>query len=138
MSSLVKQSCPLLRYFQKCSSWFHLKKVVPWLLRYWKRLLNAFKNKVLNRDIPNYITLDEIERAEKEILRHVQKRAFPEEFNHPEKPVKKSSRLYKLDSIVMDGLLRVGGRLRKASLPAKSKIILPKEDHVTRVMDVQP
>ncbi|PFX24905.1 hypothetical protein AWC38_SpisGene10491 [Stylophora pistillata] len=70
-----------------------------------------------------------------EVKTDVERRAFPEEFNHPEEPVKKSSRLYKLDSIVMDGLLRVGGRLRKASLPAESEhqIILPKEDHVTRV-----
>ncbi|XP_022808694.1 uncharacterized protein LOC111345671 [Stylophora pistillata] len=136
MSSLVKQSCLLLRYFQKCSSWFRLNKVAAWLLRYRERLLNASKNKGLNRDIPTYITLEEIKRAEKEILRHVQKRAFPNEFNHPEKPVKRSSRLYKLDSIVMDGLLRVGGRLRKASLPAESKhqIILPKKYHVTRVI----
>ncbi|XP_022795598.1 uncharacterized protein LOC111334170 [Stylophora pistillata] len=136
MSSLAKQSCPLLSYFQKCSSWFRLKKVVAWLLRYRERLLNESKNKGLDRDIPNYITLEEIERAEEEILRHVQRRAFPEEFNHPPKPVRKSSRLYKLDSIVMDGLLRVGGRLRKATLPAESKhqIILPKEDQVTRVI----
>ena len=117
MSSLDKQSCPLLKYFQKCSSWIRLKKVVAWLLRYRERLLNASKNKELNRDVPKYITLEEIEKAEREILRHVQRRAFPEEFNHPEKPLTKSSRLYKLDPIVIDGLLHVGGRLRKASLP---------------------
>ena len=98
--------------------------------------LNASRNKELNRDVPRYITLEEIERAEREILKHVQRRAFPEEFNHPEKPVKKSSRLYKLDPIVIDGLLHVGDRLRKASLPMESKhqIILPKEDHITRVI----
>ena len=100
-----------------------------------ERLLNASKNKELNRGVPKYITLEEIEKAEREILRHVQRRAFPEEFNHPEKPLKKSSRLYKLDPIVINGLLHVDGRLRKASLPMESKhqIILPKEDHVTRV-----
>lgn len=136
MSSLDKQTCPLLKCFQKCSSWIHQKKVVAWLLRYRERLLNASKNKELNRDVPKYITLEEIEKAEREILRHVQRRAFPAEFNHPEKPLKKSSRLYKLDPIVIDGLLHVGGRLRKASLPVESKhqIILPKEDQVTRVI----
>lgn len=38
----------------------------------------------------------------REILKHVQTTAFSEEFNHP---------------IVIDGLLHVGGRLRKVSLP---------------------
>lgn len=28
MSSLDKQTCPLLEYFQKCSSWLRLKKVL--------------------------------------------------------------------------------------------------------------
>lgn len=131
MSSLDKQSCPLLKCFQKCSSCIHLKKVVAWLLRY----LNASKNKELNREVPKYITLEEIEKAEREILKHVQRGAFPEEFNHLKKPLEKSS-LYKLDPIIIDGLLHVGGRLRKASLPMESKhqIILPKEDHVTRVI----
>ena len=121
MSSLGKQSCSLLEYFQKSSSWIRLKKVVAWLLRYRERLLNASKNKEFSCDVPKYITLEEIEKAEREILKHVQRRAFPEEFNHPEKPLKKSSRLYKLDPIVIDGLWRVGGRLRKASLPMESK-----------------
>ena len=136
MSSLDKQSCPLLKYFQKCSSWIRLKKVVAWRLRYQERLLNTSKNKELNRDVPKYITLEEIEKAEREILKHVQKRAFREEFNHPEKPLKKSSHLYKLDPIVIDGLLHIGGQLHKASLPMESKhqIILPKEDHVTSVI----
>ena len=136
MSSLSKESCPLLEYFQKCSSWIRLKKVVAWLLRYRERLLSASKNKELSCDFPKYVTLEEIEKAEREILKHVQRRAFPEEFNHPEKPLKKSSHLYKLDPILIDGLLHIDGRLRKASLPIKSKhqIIIPKEDHVTRVI----
>jgi len=52
--------------------------------------------------------------------------------------LKKSSHLYKLDPIVIDGHweLHIGGRLHKASLPMESKhqIILPKEDHVTQVI----
>ena len=135
MSLLGKQSCPLLEYFQKCSFWIRLKKVVAWLLHYRERLLSASKNKELSCDVLKYITLEEIKKAEREILKHVQRRAFPEEFNHPEKALKKSSRLYKLDPTIIDGLLHVGGRLHKASLPMESKhqIIIPKEDHVTRV-----
>ncbi|XP_078355375.1 uncharacterized protein LOC144640001 [Oculina patagonica] len=135
-SSLKKLSSCLSDYFQKCSSWNHLKKAVAWLMRYRENLLNRSKHNKLNHDVPKYITVEEMERAEREILRHVQRRAFPEEVNHPEKPVKKKSRLYKLDPIVVDGLLCVGGRSRRASLPAESKnqIILPKEDHTTRLI----
>ncbi|XP_078344097.1 uncharacterized protein LOC144629756 [Oculina patagonica] len=135
-SSLKKLSSSLSDYFQKCSSWNHLKKAVAWLMRYRENLLNRSKHNKLNHDVPKYITVEEMERAEREILRHVQRRAFPEEVNHPEKPVKKKSRLYKLDPIVVDGLLCVGGRLRRASLPSESKnqIILPKEDHTTRLI----
>ena len=73
---------------------------------------------------------------EREILKHVQRRAFPEELNHTEKPVKKRSLLYKLDPIIINELLCVGGRLRKASLPLESKnqIILAKEEHITRLI----
>ena len=41
-----------------------------------------------------------------------------------------------IDPIVIDGLLHVGGRLRKESLTMESKqqIVLPKEDHVTRLI----
>ena len=102
-------------------------------MRYRDNLLKASKNDKSKREASKNITLEEMERAEREILKHVQIRAFPVEFNHPRKEVKKSSRLYKLDPLVLNGLLCVGGRLRKASLPLESKnqIILPKEDHVT-------
>ena len=47
--------------------------------------------------------------------------------------VKKSSSVFGLDPVLIRGVLRVGGRLRRASLPqgAKHQIILPKNHHVT-------
>ena len=136
VSSLNKQSSSLSDYFQKCSSWLRLKKIVAWLLRYRENLLEARKSNKPDREVPKYITLEEMGRAEKEILKHVQRKAFPEEFSHPEKPVKKSSRLYKLNPLIADDLLRVGGRLRAAPLPLESRnqIILPKEEHVIRLI----
>ena len=136
VSSLNKQSSSLSDYFQKCSSWLRLKKIVAWLLRYRENLLNARKINKSNLEVSEYITLEEMGRAETEILKHVQRKAFPKEFSHPEKPVKKSSRLYKLNPLVVDGLLCVGGPLLRSSLHSESKnqIILPKEDHVTRLV----
>nr|XP_054760217.1 uncharacterized protein LOC129266391 [Lytechinus pictus] len=87
--------------------------------------------------------------AEKKILSYEQKRAFPEEINalntaqsddgganQKWKTVKKNSKIYKLDPKMDDGLLRVGGRLSRSSLPheAKHPVILPKDSHVTMLI----
>ena len=66
----------------------------------------------------------------------MQRRAFPDEVNHPEKLVKKTSRIYKLDPILIDGLLCVGGRLHNAPVLAQSRnqIIRPRGDHVTSLI----
>ena len=89
--------------------------------------------------------------AEVSIIKRVQEGHFREEIeslaaikNHEEnssprpKPncVKKSSSVFGLDPVLIDGILRVGGRLRRASLPqdAKHQIILPKNHHVTNLI----
>ena len=51
--------------------------------------------------------------------------------------MKTSSSLYKLDPFLdVDGILRVGGRLRRASLAddIKFPIILPRNSHVTKLI----
>ena len=91
------------------------------------------------------------EGAEQSIIKYVQERHFKKEIeslkvtkNHEEdassgpRPscVKKSSSVLSLDRVLIDGVLRVGGRLRRASLPqdAKHQIILPKNHHVTNLI----
>ena len=46
--------------------------------------------------------------------------------------VKKSSSLFKLDPILKDGLIRVGGRLNRAPITqdARNPVILPKKNRV--------
>ena len=87
------------------------------------------------------ITIDEIECAELEILKSVQKFNFQEELESLNKSegkghVKKSSSLRSLNPISVNDLLRVGGRLSLASTTfgAKHQIILPKNDHVTNLI----
>ena len=84
------------------------------------------------------ITVSEMEIAELVILRSVQQFHFPEElelFSKSEdgKQVKKSTSLRRVDPILVNGVLRVGGRLNLAStaFEAKHQIILPKKDHMT-------
>ena len=128
--SLCKGCDPLLEYSQKCSSWFHLQKIIAWLMRYKDNLLQASKGDRASCETPKYITLEGMRRAERE-----QCRAFPAEVNRPEKPLKKSSRLYKLDPILIDGLLCIGGRLCNAPVPAQSRNhILPREDHMNSLI----
>ena len=84
--------------------------------------------------------------AEQEVLRIVQKRAFPKEVkqlaeaslsdNAMTKSVNKSSSIRNLDPFMGDGLLRVGGCLRHACIEgeARNPIILPKKAHVVDLL----
>ena len=136
ISSIGKPSSLFSDYVLKCSFWLRLKKVVAWLLRYRDDLLKASKSDKSKREVPKFLTPEEMERAEREILKHVQMQAFPEEFNYPKKQVKRSSRLFKLDPCIINGVLCVGGRLRNASISLETKypIILPKEPDVTKLI----
>nr|XP_054775475.1 uncharacterized protein LOC129283919 [Lytechinus pictus] len=88
------------------------------------------------------LSAKEIEGAEKVIFQYVQSHAFLEELSvirdsgNSVPKVTKGSRLYKLDAVYQDGLLRVGGRLRHAMIPseAKHQVILPKKHHVTSLL----
>ena len=59
------------------------------------------------------LSVDELNIAEKYILLFVQKEAYPDELKCQDK-VKKSNFLFKLDPVMINGLLRVGGRIKHA------------------------
>ena len=86
-----------------------------------------------NKLVP--LSVEEMDLAEKEILKNVQRESFPEEVLNPSL-IKKSSTIVKLDAKMIDGLLRVGGRLRHAPIESETKypIILPKQHHVTELL----
>ena len=126
------------------SSWFKLKKVCAWLLRCKAKFLNlshAFQTDEVSKNVESsVVTIEELEEAEKFIFAHLQKKHFATEVSDLSsgKQLKKSSRLIKLDPIFVDGLLRVGGRLRNSTLPYDTKhpIILP-SDSPASVLIVQ-
>ncbi|XP_014673952.1 PREDICTED: uncharacterized protein LOC106814171 [Priapulus caudatus] len=72
------------------------------------------------------------------ILRYVQQQAFAGEISTLERGrgVKLSSHIKKLDPVLENGMLRVGGRLNKANMPAERRnpIILPKNSHVSDIL----
>ena len=149
------------RIFGNFSSWSRLKKIFAWVLRYRERLRASCERRkrgsllvLKTSEVGEPISVDEIDKAEKEVLKFVQRQSFQEEIsclkekgkenesdglknNKEKKPlIKKSSAIYKFDPVKIDGLLYVGGRLKQAPIPdsAKHQIILPKKHHVVELI----
>ena len=101
------------------------------------------------------MNVDELNEAGKEIIRVVQRKSFIKERlllhqrnveesspnvergNKESHGIPKSSSLFRLDPILTtDGVLRVGGRIRRANMPlnVKHSCILPKKGHVTELI----
>lgn len=74
------------------------------------------------------LTRDDLNNAEMAIVSYCQWERFQKEFSSLEKrpSLQRSSDIYRLDPVLQNGLLRVGGRLRKALMPEgiKHPIIL--------------
>ncbi|XP_067685296.1 uncharacterized protein [Haliotis asinina] len=102
--------------------------------------LNGFRHFVMKEEtaepVNKFLSSEILDRAEVAIIKHVQRQHFPEEMKRTESRKNVSTRLRKLDPVVVEGILRVGGRLSQAeiSLDAKHPIILPKESHVTTLI----
>ena len=141
----------MLERFKYFSDWFRLKRAVALCQRYARKIRDrSFKGKrsATTPDAETPLTVDELQQAERLILRLVQEEAFTEEIqalNRPDslpddnkhgtgKSVSKSSPLYMLDPVIDENrLLRIGGRIKHASAPNEIKhpILLPRRDHVT-------
>lgn len=79
-----------------------------------------------------------IERAEQVLMQRAQRESFGPELKKIEagRPITKGSRLYKLDPVLEDGLLRVRGRIGAATAPIETKrpIILDGRHHLTKLL----
>ena len=102
------------------------------------------------------LTTADMQAAERAVIKYVQNQAFQEEINaldrrkvnheHDEGTaagdiqkdghVKRTSQISKLHPFLMDGILRVGGRLSKAALPEDTRfpMILPKTSPITELI----
>ena len=109
----------------------------------------------LNED-RTQLTIQELEEAELAIIRYTQSQSFvqdikslgqvqvhdwKQEDDHTRQrksrnEIRKNSSLYRLDPLLDNGLLRVGGRLSNADIPEESKhpLILPRKGHVTSLI----
>src|SRR5664279_1783026 len=136
-TSFNSDECSIFnRLFQRRSSWHKLKKDVAWLSRT-RRWLHAKASGIATPDMKTHVTIAELESAEMNIMRYVQREAFPDEVaglitcrdQIVHQKGKKTSRIYRLEPVSMDSsVLRVGGRLRS------HQIILPKCHAVVNLM----
>ncbi|XP_049336637.1 uncharacterized protein LOC125802479 [Astyanax mexicanus] len=83
------------------------------------------------------LNVEDRRKASLALVKLAQNDAFEDEMqilSHDKLP--KSHQLYQLNPIILDGVLRVGGRLKNASLPLdlKHPVILPKDGEVTRLI----
>ncbi|XP_030834878.1 uncharacterized protein LOC105444169 [Strongylocentrotus purpuratus] len=132
--------------FMHYSSWTRLRRAVAWWLRLKETLRRNVKNCTPVKELSRHLTVEDLNYAENAIFQHIQTESFDEEMttlrervrdpHGRERPVKKGSRLARLDPVLQDGLLRVGGRLGRAHIPdtAKHQVILPRRHHVSALL----
>ena len=142
----------ILRLFKHYSDFMRLQRAVSWLLRF-KTYVRYKHSNYGKPPSTGPLTADECDDAFDVIIRSVQANSFKEvinilsnqfELDDPVNPVteeiiKKSPDLQRLQSLspfVVRGMLRVGGRLRKATLPYERKypLLLPHQHPVTDLL----
>ena len=128
---------PVLKLAEHFSSWYRLQRAVAWLLRVKNVLLCRVRRAPQARAVNEALTHQEMEDSETAILQaaqavYVNEMTVLRNGGH----LRRSDSLAKLDPVVEGGLLRVGGRLRYASIGYQSKhpIIMPKRGHLTRLL----
>jgi len=117
---------------RRYSSWQRLLRVMCWVLRF----VNAVKRGKQSFSGP--LKLTEMRNASRAVIQLVQLESFREEYNalEAQQPVKKGSKLSSLNPILIDGVLRVGGRVRNGPLPfdATHPMIIPKEHPIAELI----
>eukprot|EP00063_Salmo_salar_P064092 XP_014038927.1 PREDICTED: uncharacterized protein LOC106592141 [Salmo salar] len=162
-STCVEEKSPTSKLIEYYSTWNSLKKAVAWMLKL-KRLLIQLsqKRKVLTQTDPGSdqsltnslkeqidkfkltfgkesLSVDDLDEAEKAIIRFEQLQHYKQEITLVVKGkqcAKRNGSICKLDPIVDNGILRVGGRLSKAAMPTelKNPMILPKDSYISRLI----
>ncbi|MEM7284018.1 MAG: hypothetical protein AAF438_20615, partial [Pseudomonadota bacterium] len=132
------------RLLERYSSWDKLRLSAAWLLRYKEFLRGQVaKRKGDAHDCPEGlkegpISGSEMKKAGLAIIRAVQEGCFESELASiaDARDIPRSSDIRRLKPIVVDGIVRVGGRLANApiSFEAKHPVILPKNHAISRLI----
>nr|CAI5860002.1 unnamed protein product [Callosobruchus analis] len=123
-----------LKIFHLFSSLHQIQRTVAWCFR-------LFTNQKLPKPQRMFgsLTTDELTRSMNFIIKLAQREMFPDEMACITKgtPISQNSRLVQLDPILdSNGLIRVGGRLKKANIPydTKHQIILSSTHALTKLI----
>ncbi|XP_055018962.1 uncharacterized protein LOC129411624 [Boleophthalmus pectinirostris] len=161
----VEQETPVDKLICHFSSWLGLKRAVGWFLKFRNLLLSLVQHRQQLRETlvgsdlspaqlekelkiqmenikskmsKDLLSVEDMVAAEKAIVHFCQRRRYPEEFAYLDKGecVKRTSHLYRLNPILDNGLMRVGGRLSRSALPAETKhpVILAKDLHISNLI----
>ncbi|KAL3979219.1 Rab5 GDP/GTP exchange factor [Sarotherodon galilaeus] len=143
---------PLTLLIHRASSWTRLIRVMGWILRFKTLLLHHRKihfqsapDTIQSEDAQHkvefwhgFLSLGEIEDAEIQIIKFCQRKSYAEEISCLQRgeSVKRSSHIYKLNPVLEDDVLRVGGRLSRAVMSEDSKhpVIIAKELHISNLI----
>ncbi|XP_036072164.1 uncharacterized protein LOC112147751 [Oryzias melastigma] len=154
---------PVMTIIHHFSSWTKLKTAVAWLLKFKRWIMASHRKKALSTTKPTMtngkqqpillknekalikqdpvkrcLNVEDVEEAEEEIIKYCQKRKFEEELSCLQSgaKVKRSSHVYKLCPFIKNGILRVGGRLSRSSMPLETKhpAILAKDSHIANLI----
>lgn len=117
-----------LQCLSRFSKWTLAVNVVARIQRWAKRLKT-----------PAPLSVEERRKAALTLIQLAQQEAFGEEIQMLSREggkVTSNNQLHQLDPFFHNGVMRVGGRLRRATLPfdVKHPVILPKESNVTRLV----
>jgi len=119
---------------QRYSSWSYLLRVMSWVLQFVKRA---------RKEVPEHVTssmlkLVELQQASQEIVRLVQHQHFHEEYMclKEGRQVKCHSKLANLSPILIDDIIRVGGRIHREPIAfeAAHPMVLPKSHHMSMLI----
>ena len=144
-----------LEYF---SDWHRAKRAIAVCLKFRKRLRSRTtdREQVKSKTRTNSyqpVNVEQLRQAEVEIIKAIQTEMFPEEMellrrlkSDPTKredvkdrkaSLKRNSALYRLDPFIdKEGLVRVGGRIKRADVPlhVKHPAILPRKGNITSLI----
>ncbi|XP_038074806.1 uncharacterized protein LOC119742710 [Patiria miniata] len=147
-----------LERLNRFSNWYHAKRAVANCLRFIshlkRRCVVKHRPPVVNAapvpPVEKTVTVEDLHQAELLILKQLQKESFADEISILEslrndgeterqtrRRVKNASHLQRLDPFLdKDGMLRVGGRIRRSdeSFETKHPAILPQRHHLTELV----
>ena len=116
---------------QRYSSWSRLLRVMSWVLRFVKGLKRGEPQYIMS----STLKLAELQKASREIMLLAQRQYFHEEYLSLKegRQVKCHSKLANLNPILIDHIVRVGGRIHLAPIAFEvaHPIFLPKSHHVS-------